>query len=56
MANDEEEQIALTSRDEDSYRTITGQRVMKLRKMELTAMERTRPRALEADTGQEHTR
>jgi hypothetical protein len=36
MANDEEEQIALTSRDEDSYRTITGQRVMKLRKMELT--------------------
>lgn len=36
MANDEEEQIALTSRDEDSYRTIIGQRVMKLRKMELT--------------------
>lgn len=36
MANGEEEQIALTSRDEDSYRTITGQRVMKLRKMELT--------------------
>jgi hypothetical protein len=36
MANDEEEQMALTSRDEDSYRTITGQRVMKLRKMELT--------------------
>ena len=35
MANDEEEQIALASRDEDSYRTITGQRVMKLRKMEL---------------------
>jgi len=36
MANDEEEQMALTSRDEDGYRTITGQRVMKLRKMELT--------------------
>lgn len=33
MANDEEEHMALTSRDEDSYRTITGQRVMKLRKM-----------------------
>jgi hypothetical protein len=37
MANDEEEGMALTSRDEDSYRTITGQRVMKLRKMELKA-------------------
>jgi hypothetical protein len=36
MANEEEERMALTSRDEDSYRTITGQRVMKLRKMEFT--------------------
>jgi hypothetical protein len=36
MANEEEEQIALTSRDEDGYRTIIGQRVMKLRKMGLT--------------------
>jgi hypothetical protein len=33
MANDEEERMALTSRDDDSYRTITGQRVLKMRKM-----------------------
>jgi hypothetical protein len=36
MANEEEQRMAMTSRDEDSYRTITGQRVMKLRKMEFT--------------------
>ena len=36
MANDEEERMALTTKDEDSYRTIMGQRVMRLRKMEAT--------------------
>lgn len=35
MANDEEEQMALKSTDENIYRSITGQRVMKLRKMDL---------------------
>jgi hypothetical protein len=36
MANEEEERMALISRDEDSYRTITGQRVLKMRKMDFS--------------------
>ncbi len=35
MANDEEEQLALQSTDENIYRSLTGQRIMKLRKMSL---------------------
>ena len=35
MANGEEERMALTTKDVDTYRSITGQRVMKFRKMKL---------------------
>lgn len=36
MANDEEEQMALNNTDENMYRSVAGQRVMKLRKMDTT--------------------
>src|SRR2546423_5676841 len=36
MATEEEERMALATKDEDSYRTIVGQRIMKFRKMGVT--------------------
>ena len=35
MANGEEERVALMTKDVDSYRSVTGQRVMKFRRMKL---------------------